>query len=142
MNRDDVIRMAREAGMVEHTGIRDDESTAQYLDGWIDEVERFASLVAAHERELCALEREAQENTPTGYAPEDDDDVVDAFAAAMKEKLAQARAKGRGGWQTCPPEELSRMLREHVEKGDPRDVANFCMFLWSLDHGIAKRVEP
>lgn len=29
------------------------------------------------------------------------------------------------------------MLREHVEKGDPQDVANFCMFLWSLGHGIA-----
>lgn len=66
-----------------------------------------------------------------------DNDEVDWFAAAMKEKLAKARAKGRGGWQTCPPEELSRMLREHVEKGDPVDVANFCMFLWSLEHGIA-----
>lgn len=68
-----------------------------------------------------------------------DDAAVDAFAAAMKEKLLQARAKGRGGWQTCPPEELSRMLREHVEKGDPRDVANFCMFLWSLGAAIAKK---
>lgn len=66
-----------------------------------------------------------------------DDAAVDAFAVVMKEKLAQAREKGRGGWQTCPPEELSRMLREHVEKGDPRDVANFCMFLWSLGKSIA-----
>jgi hypothetical protein len=55
----------------------------------------------------------------------------------MKEKLAQARAKGRHGWHECPPEELSRMLRAHVEKGDPRDVANFCMFLWSLGHPIS-----
>ena len=59
-----------------------------------------------------------------------DDTAVDEFAAVMKEKLAQARAKGRGGWETCNPADLSRMLREHVEKGDPRDVANFCMFLW------------
>jgi hypothetical protein len=29
------------------------------------------------------------------------------------------------------------MLREHVEKGDPRDVANFCLFLWKLGYGIA-----
>ncbi|HEM8535008.1 TPA: hypothetical protein U2Q23_001092 [Burkholderia multivorans] len=45
----------------------------------------------------------------------------------MKHKLALARAKGRGGWETCSPADLSRMLREHVEKGDPRDVANFCV---------------
>ena len=65
-----------------------------------------------------------------------DDIAVDHFALAMKEKLAIARAKGRGGWQHCTPAELSTMLREHVEKGDPRDVANFCMFLWFLGHPI------
>jgi hypothetical protein len=69
-----------------------------------------------------------------------DDAAVDAFAVAMKEKLAQARAKGRGGWQQCDPTELSIMLREHVEKGDPRDVANFCMFLWSLGKPISDAV--
>lgn len=66
-----------------------------------------------------------------------DDDAVDCFAAAMKKKLADARKKGRGGWQSCSQDDLSRMLREHVNKGDPRDVANFCMFLWSLGYGIA-----
>lgn len=70
-------------------------------------------------------------------APSPDNVAVDRFAEALKQKLAMARAKGRGGWQTCSKEDLSRMLREHVEKGDPRDVANFCMFLWSLGHGIA-----
>lgn len=58
-----------------------------------------------------------------------DDDAVDRFAAMMKAKLAQARAKGRAGWQTCPPDALQHMLVEHVHKGDPVDVANFCMFL-------------
>ncbi|MCA8313216.1 hypothetical protein LGN43_02890 [Burkholderia multivorans] len=62
--------------------------------------------------------------------PHSDDIAVDSFAAVMKHKLALARAKGRGGWKTCDPADLSRMLREHVEKGDPRDVANFCMMLW------------
>lgn len=66
-----------------------------------------------------------------------DDAAVDRFAAEMKAKLAAARVKGRGGWETCPPEVLSRMLREHTDKGDPRDVANFCMFLWSLGQPIA-----
>jgi hypothetical protein len=65
-----------------------------------------------------------------------DDHAVDVFAAAMKRKLAAARKKGRGGWQNCSIFELSCMLREHVEKGDPTDVANFAMFLWSLGSGI------
>ncbi|WP_063897382.1 hypothetical protein [Burkholderia ubonensis] len=64
--------------------------------------------------------------------PHPDDVAVDSFAAVMKHKLALARDKGRGGWETCSPADLSRMLREHVEKGDPRDVANFCAFLWNL----------
>ena len=45
MNRDDIIRMAREAGFREYL-IQDSLSA---------ELERFAALVAAHEREQCAL---------------------------------------------------------------------------------------
>ncbi|AOK53478.1 hypothetical protein [Burkholderia stagnalis] len=61
-----------------------------------------------------------------------DDAAVDRFAFAMKAKLADARQKGRSGWEQCDPAVLSQMLRDHVDKGDPRDVANFCAFLWSL----------
>ncbi|MCU1116304.1 hypothetical protein JAK73_00375 [Stenotrophomonas maltophilia] len=71
-----------------------------------------------------------------------DDLAVDAFAAAMKAKMAEARAKGRGGWEDpaqCTAEDLSRMLRDHVEKGDPRDVANFCMMLHQRGEAIAAR---
>lgn len=68
-----------------------------------------------------------------------DDAAVDRFAAAMKAKLAGARAKGRSGWDgpECDAGTLSRMLREHVDKGDPRDVANFCCFLWNRGERIA-----
>ncbi len=68
-----------------------------------------------------------------------DDAAVDRFAAAMKEKMAEARAKGRSGWddpEQCSTENLSRMLVEHVAKGDPRDVANFCMMLWNRGDAI------
>ena len=75
-----------------------------------------------------------------GMAWQLDCQAVDEFATAMKEKLAVAREKGRGGWQDCAPSVLSRMLREHVEKGDPRDVANFCMFLWH--HGVSIGAKP
>ncbi|WP_240655629.1 hypothetical protein [Paraburkholderia phosphatilytica] len=79
---------------------------------------------------------------PTPTRQHSDDAAVDRFCAAMKAKLAQARDKGRGGWEQCDPTELSIMLREHVEKGDPRDVANFCMFLWALGHPISDATLP
>lgn len=67
-----------------------------------------------------------------GEDPDEDDIAVAAFALAMSEKLAMKRRDGRGGWDD--PDEvsqagLSRMLREHVDKGDPVDVANFAMML-------------
>lgn len=71
-----------------------------------------------------------------------DDLAVDAFAAAMKAKMAEARAKGRGGWEDptqCSADDLTRMLRDHVKKGDPRDVANFCMMLHQRGEAIAAR---
>lgn len=71
-----------------------------------------------------------------------DDAAVDAFAVAMKEKMAAARGKGRGGWEDpaqCSADDLSRMLRDHVDKGDPRDVANFCMMLHQRGEAIASR---
>lgn len=72
-----------------------------------------------------------------------DDAAIDCFAGeALKPKMAEGRAKGRSGWETCPPEVLSRMLHEHVEKGDPRDVALFCMMLWSMGARIAAAPQP
>jgi hypothetical protein len=72
-----------------------------------------------------------------------DDEAVDRFAAAMKGKLLEARSKGRSGWQdpNWTPEQISSALRKHVEKGDPRDVANYCMFLWARGAGIAPAQE-
>lgn len=69
-----------------------------------------------------------------------DDAAVDALAAKMKAKLAKQRAKGYGGWDTfeCTQQRLSDMLRDHVAKGDPVDVANFCAFLNARDEGIAQ----
>jgi hypothetical protein len=53
MTRDDIIRMAREAGMEhrEHA----DEVNSEYCDGvHLDDLERFAALVAAAERNKVA----------------------------------------------------------------------------------------
>jgi hypothetical protein len=90
----------------------------------------------------CGVKASApsQAPAPKGHP---DDLAVDRFAVAMKEKLAIARSRGRGGWERpiwdggCSQLDLSIMLREHVEKGDPVDVANFCMFLHQRSEGIA-----
>jgi len=75
------------------------------------------------------------------YESEHPDDIaVDNFAAVMREKMKFSRAKGRAHWEDpskCTPEFLSHLLREHLEKGDPVDVANFCMMLWNRGHMIA-----
>ena len=64
LNRDDIIRMAREA--MSHTSIEPNDKVTFYVaynngvdaDGFCDSVEtfieRFANLVAAAEREACA----------------------------------------------------------------------------------------
>lgn len=73
-----------------------------------------------------------------------DDQAVDRFAAAMKAKLAQKRAEGRGGWEDpeqCTGAFLSRLLVEHVEKGDPLDVGNFAMMLHQRGERIADERE-
>lgn len=71
-----------------------------------------------------------------------DDAAVDALAAAMKAKLEKQRAKGYGGWDTdCTQQRLSDMLRGHVDKGDPVDVANFCAFLVARGEGIAPTIQ-
>ena len=61
-----------------------------------------------------------------------DDLAVDRFATAMKAKLAKKRADGRGGWEgpDCSGVILSRLLREHVEKGDMRDVLNLAAMVY------------
>ena len=48
MTRDDIIRMAREAGFDPHD--MSDDFTCNLMD-----IERFAELVAAAEREACAV---------------------------------------------------------------------------------------
>lgn len=101
---------------------------------WVDHAEVPVDVLARIADALAARQ-------PVGdQCP--DDLAVDAFAAAMKAKMAAARAKGRGGWEDpaqCTAEDLSRMLRNHVEKGDPRDVANFCMMLHQRGEAIAAR---
>ncbi|GEK48940.1 hypothetical protein HPA02_32230 [Bisbaumannia pacifica] len=71
----------------------------------------------------------------TSLARHPDDAAVDRFAAAMKAKLADARAKGRDGWDDpskCTAEFLADQLVGHVSKGNAgnlEDIANLAMML-------------
>lgn len=74
MNREEIIRMAREAGLLPNYEIYEDD------------LERFAALVATAEREACAKVCEQEWNDycaePSGYA------------LAVKECAAAIRARG------------------------------------------------
>lgn len=73
-----------------------------------------------------------------GPFPHADDLAIDEFAAAMKAKMARRRADGAGGWDDparCDVLHLASLLVNHVIKGDPVDVANFCMMLHHREGG-------
>ena len=79
MTRDDIIRMAREAGIEHHENV--DEMRSPFCDGvWFEDLEHFAALVAAAEREACAS-IEVHLTTPnrdyTNMSP------LDAYEAAL-----------------------------------------------------------
>lgn len=62
---------------------------------------------------------------------EADKDLIDRFAVALQTKMAETRAKGRSGWEHPGwMDECRVALARHIEKGDPRDVALYCAFLW------------
>lgn len=118
-------------------GVSETEAFNAFRTAYYGANKSLAPDLEAFRRGFAALtaiwhNRPAQDQHP-------DDIAVDAFADAMKAKLAEARRKGRSGWQDktdCPQQRLSNMLRDHVEKGDPRDVANFCMFLHQRGEAI------
>lgn len=85
--------------------------------------------------ELWAAVRE-KTNKTIEDARHPDNEAVDKFATAMKQKMCISRDKGRSGWETASAETLSRMLIEHIVKGDPVDVANFCMMLYTKGRRI------
>ena len=74
----EIIRMAREAGL----NIPDRRN-----DLWVPQLERFAALVAAHEREACAKVCEANKliDMPTAFE-----------IAAVRKCAAAIRARGNG----------------------------------------------
>lgn len=95
-----------------------------------------ALLVYTQKMVRAALAAQSQ----GAQAAHPDDLAVDRFAAAMKAKMAASRAKGRSGWgdpAQCSTDRLQAMLADHLHKGDPVDVGNFAMMLWSRNERTA-----
>jgi len=70
-------------------------------------------------------------------------DLVDRFAAELKSKLAKAESKYgyrdewlKPDWQ----DELTKSLAEHIQKGDPRDVAAYCAFAWHHEWSVTPNI--
>jgi hypothetical protein len=65
MNKEQIIQWAREAGFMPVT--KSDPETGCWYECFDDELEALAKLVAAHEREQCAMvcETHAPTTTPT-----------------------------------------------------------------------------
>ena len=83
-----------------------------------------------HEAEIEALRAENERLKSYGKNERHPDDMaVDTFAKAMKAKMKASREKGRHGWEYGNIRYLAAQLIYHVKKGDPVDVANFCMML-------------
>lgn len=60
-------------------------------------------------------------------------DLVQRFATALADKLRKAELKYNyaDGWSDPEWEDrCKQQLIDHVIKGDPRDVAAFCAFMW------------
>jgi hypothetical protein len=71
MNREDIIRMAREAGLWET------RHSVEMAIGGVGELEDFAKLIAEHEREACAkiVENESLQYTSPVWAFEIVNDI-------------------------------------------------------------------
>jgi hypothetical protein len=61
-----------------------------------------------------------------------DNELANSAKKAMEEKLEIARQKGRGGWWStdCDIDYLKQLLKEHIDKGDMRDVMNISAMIY------------
>lgn len=61
-----------------------------------------------------------------------DDIAIDQFAAEMKARMAEMRARDKGGWDNpniCPFGLLYNLCQSNLDREDYVDVGNFAMML-------------
>jgi len=100
---------------------------------------------AAKADELAALSTRPAESVAQG-APDlhpETADLVRRFSVALAAKLAKDEKKYGYADEWKSPDwmdECRSELVEHINKGDPRDVAAYCAFLWH--HGESTTLDP
>ncbi len=82
MTRDEIIKMAREADLIDFRDAEDDPHTAQM----VEFLQRFATLVAAAEREACAKVCEER----AAYYDQGDDDGPESRRGRSAKSCAAA----------------------------------------------------
>lgn len=73
------------------------------------------------------------QNRWEGWCSASDDTAIRKFAVALIQKMRKKRYEGKSGWddrRVCSTPMLQKALLDHLEKGDPVDVALYCMMLW------------
>ncbi len=109
------------------------ESYGQETDAELS-ITEFALRAAGYVDELVeALEKTPQAPImPLGLHP-DTQKLVTDFCTALAEKLYKAQLKygydtdwKQDGW----PSQCLAHFHQHIAKGDPRDVAAYCAFMW------------
>lgn len=104
-----------------------ESATEQVREGWRSMVDAVFEAAKPHRADLHH-ETEA---------------LINEFSAALADKLAEAERKygysdewAAGDWE----DECRARLMEHIAKGDPRDVAAYCAFMWR--HGWSTAPTP
>lgn len=116
------------------------QADVDYLIGRVIADASCASTIAASIKgKLTAIEAAILTRAEPQTASSDDlEDLVARFSKALLAKLKLARANGRSGWEFDDWEEHCQAgLLRHLAKGDPRDVAAYCAFMWH--HGWATK---
>lgn len=77
--------------------------------------------------------------SPAKFAREAAADLaaIESLALAMEGKMADARCRGRTGWQSTPVDLLAAQLIHYLHQGRLVDAANFIAMLHARDAGHA-----
>lgn len=103
-----------------------------------EELNRQADRIRELESELAALRQ--QQGEPAAWwkhvpymesLPEHEHDAVKLAVEAMVSKLYKKYLEGYSGFEGASESWLNDLLHSHLAKGDPIDVANFCIFLFA-----------
>ena len=124
-----VVSDVSDLGEVQIKGWREDYYNSRY----------FCHATQENYEMLCNLYPHIEFEQPPTQA-DIDNEAVDKLAQAMKNKLAEKREQGYHGWETCKHGDLVQLLINHVDKGDPIDVANFCAFLFARGEPLTEAV--